>query len=544
MDARTGKPPVASAEARARTGRVVVGLGEEPDVLFQDISGRHSTWAVLAPMMLKLTRYDDQWRPWPELAATLPCAEDGTWRRDRDGRVVTVHRIQPGLRWHDGRPLRASDAVATYRFLRELGEEYPHREIVKAIEAMDTDADDLALRVTWSADAQVAPYEEWGTVLPVHRLAAAERARPSLAALRRLAHQPVLHGPFRFGLWKPGQYLQLVRAGSAHPRGRPMLAEIVFRFYQSPAALRDAAAAGQVDVTEISGFCEADLDSVLETNPAHRASVVASSLWEHLDFNLADPVLADVRVRRALAHALDRDALVRRHYGRYAEVAHSWLPVRHPAHHPDVPRTHHDPEHATTLLHQAGYRRDVTGRLVGADGEPVRLSILTTAPGTRWSAASHRTAVAEDIAAAWRRLGIETAVRTLPSQEAFARFRSRDFPHAALFAWSIGPEANGYLMWHSSQIPTRSTDYGINVPGWLDAHNDALLEELVAEGSPERRRRLLMTQQLRWGRELPSIPLTFIPQLNTFDARLSPLRHVGTFGTYVTWNAWEWRWTA
>ena len=41
---------------------VVVGLGEEPDVLVQDFSLRHSTWAVLSPMMLKLVRYDDRWR--------------------------------------------------------------------------------------------------------------------------------------------------------------------------------------------------------------------------------------------------------------------------------------------------------------------------------------------------------------------------------------------------------------------------------------------------------------------------------------------------
>ena len=69
----------------AATGRAVVGLAEEPDVLVQDFSGRHSTWAVLSPLTLKLVRYDDRWRPWAEMAERIPSTRDGT-QLPRDGK--------------------------------------------------------------------------------------------------------------------------------------------------------------------------------------------------------------------------------------------------------------------------------------------------------------------------------------------------------------------------------------------------------------------------------------------------------------------------
>ena len=186
----------------AARNRVVVGLAEEPDVLVQDFSGRHSTWAVLAPLTLKLVRYDDRWRPWPEMAERLPTPQDGSWVRHADGTSTVRYRLRPGLRWHDGRPVTADDAVAGFRLLRSLDCEYPHREIVEAIDGIT--ADGRTLTVRWGAGEPYAVFEEWGTVLPAHLLDAARLADPAgwpgLPELRR----PMSHGPFRAAEWVPG----------------------------------------------------------------------------------------------------------------------------------------------------------------------------------------------------------------------------------------------------------------------------------------------------------------------------------------------------
>jgi peptide/nickel transport system substrate-binding protein len=524
--------------------RVVVGLAEEPDLLVQDFSGRHSTWAVLSPLTLKLVRYDDRWRPWPELAERLPTPAEGSWVRHADGRTTTRYRIRPGLHWHDGRPVTAHDAVASYRLLRSLRVDYPHRPIVEAIEDMTASGPDgRTLTVRWGAADPYAVFEEWGTVLPVHLLDAGRLADPAAWTTRPELRLPVSHGPFRAAEWVPGQRIRLVR-DRPHPCGPAAVAEIEFRFLSNPFELREEVAAGRVDLTELSGFTAADARALREVAGV-RVEVVPSSMWEHLDFNLDDRRLADVRVRRAIAYAIDRQDLADRLHDGLCEVAHSWLPPRHPAYDQDVRRYGHDPRAARALLTAAGYRPGADGIRRDEDGDRLSFRLLTTtlsAAGGRWSASSTRPEAAGMIARQLREVGIELTVEAVPAGEAFPRFRSRRFGHLAMFAWSIALEANGHLMWHSSQIPERAGDYGINLPGWRSAANDRLLEQIIAEGDTATREALIRDQQREWADQLPALPLFFLPQINACAGGLRNVRYVGAFGTYVTWNSWQWAW--
>lgn len=529
-----------------RTNRVVVGLAEEPDVLVQDFSYRHSTWAVLSPITLKLIRYDDQWKPWPELAERIPSPADGSWVRHPDGSTTVEYRLRAGLRWHDGRPVTADDALATFALLRSLPVDYPHREIIDAIDSMVvTGADRLSLTVHWGSTKPHATFEEWGTVLPTHLLQAETLHDPSTWAQHPLLLHPVSHGPFRVAEWIPGEHLRLVRH-AAHPRGVPRINEIVFRFFTDPADLRAAVIDGQVDLTELSGFSPEDAATLTRAGEHIRIAQTPSALWEHIDFNLADRHLSDLRVRQAIAHAVDRTAIADALYQGRCEIAHSWLPSRHPAYNTRVRRYPHDPRAARDLLSTAGYLPDREGILRDRYGDPLSFHLLTTRPSKtgRWSASRLRGRTAELIAGQLRQVGIDLRVEEVPTDQAFRRFRSRQFPHMAMFAWSIGLEANGYLMWHSSQIPDRPQSYGINLPGWRSATNDKILEEIISEGDQDAREALMREQQIEWAQQLPALPLFFLPQINAYHRGLRNVRYVGAFGTYVTWNCWEWAWEA
>jgi peptide/nickel transport system substrate-binding protein len=521
--------------------RVVVGLAEEPDVLVQDFTARHSTWAVLPPLTLKLVRYDDRWRPWPEMAEQLPTPADGSWIRHADGTSTVRYRLRAGLRWHDGRPVTAGDAVAGFRLLRGLDCAYPHREIVEAIE--DISAAGRTLTVRWGADRPYAVFEEWGTVLPAHLLEASRLADPAAWPNLPELRLPMSHGAFRAAEWVPGERIRLVRH-QAHPCGTPLVDELEFRFLSGPGELRDAVAAGEVDVTDVSGFTAADARALRATGDV-RVAVVPSSMWEHIDFNLDDHRLADLRVRRAIGYAADRQALTDVLHDGLADVAHSWLPPRHPAYNKNVRQYDHDPGAARSLLAEAGYRPGPDGIARDATGERLSFRLLTTTPsaaGGRWSASATRTRAAALLADQLRAAGIELTVEAVPANEAFPLFRQRRFPHLAMFAWSIALEANGYLMWHSGRIPSRPGDYGLNLPGWRSAGNDRLLERIIAEGDTRTREALIAEQQLEWAEQLPSLPLYFLPQIDAVRHGLRNVRHVGAFGTYVTWNSWQWAW--
>lgn len=268
-------------------------------------------------------------------------------------------------------------------------------------------------------------------------------------------------------------------------------------------------------------------------------------MWEHIDFNLDDPVLADRRVRQAIAYAIDRTDISHTLYRGRQPLAYSWLPPRHPAYNPEVRPYDYDPAAARQLLAEAGYRPGPDGILRTPGGERLTLELLTTSPpiaGGRWSASATRPQVAAMLRQQLHKVGVDLQVRLAPPDESFRQFRKRKFPHMAMFAWSMGLETNGYLMWHSSKIPDENEWYGINVSGWRNAENDLILDQLAIETDEARRIALMRDQQAIWTEELPSLPLFFPVSMSTCKPGLHNIKPVGVFGAYVTWNAWEWEW--
>ena len=507
---------------------VVVGVGEEPDVLVQDYSLRHVTWAVLSPLMLKLVRYDDHWRPWPELAESIP-----DWRTLDDGGTEVRWKLRRGLRWHDGTPVTASDALFTYELLKATPPPYPHHTIVESItDMLVPDDDPYTLVVRWKPEARFARFEEWGTVLPRHLLEGAGLEQPDTRESHPFMRAPVFHGPYRFAGWEPGERIEL-EAAQPHPHGDPGVDRLVFRFFPDPAALCDAVVEGSVDVTDLTGFGPPEAERIAAERPDLEIHETSSFSWEHVDFDLADPTLADVRVRRAIAHAIDKQELSDRLYGGRYEPADSWLPPRHPAYNPDIPRYGHDPDRARELLRAAGW-----------GGRRLPLRMTTTAPpsGGTWTSSATRPQLAELMAEQLARVGIDLEIELVPAGELFPRLRKRDVGQLTMFAWSMGLETTGYLMWHSDKIPDGEDWYGLNIAGWRHPENDRILDVVADTAYPDRRFALMARQQLIWGEELPALPLFFPPSISTAKPGLRNIRPVGVFGSYVTWNCWEWSW--
>lgn len=505
---------------------VVVGVCEEPDVLVQDFSLRHVTWAVLSPLMLKLVRYDDRWRAWPELAREIPSRVALP-----DGRVEMTWRLRDDVRWHDGEPVTAADALFAYELLKATPPPYPHHTIVEAISEMLA-PDPHTLIVRWNAGERFAMDEEWGTVLPRHLLAGEGLEREDVRARHPFLRAPTFHGPYRFAEWEPGSHIEL-RAAAAHPCGLPEVERIQFRFFDGPGELRAAVIDGTVDVTDLTGFSPADAAAIERAAPDIDVHETSSFTWEHIDLNLDDPVLADVRVRRALAHAIDRREISERLYEGRCPPARSWLPERHPAYNPAIAEYEHDPAAARALLRAAGHRR-------------LALHLVTTPPpeggGGLWTSSATRARVAAILREQLARVGVDLEVELVPAADLFPRVRRRDYRQLALFAWSMGLETTGFLLWHSSKIPLGLDWYGLNVSGWRDAENDRLLDRVADADAGEDRYALMREQQALWAQCLPALPLFFPPAVTTANPALRNIKPVGAFNAYITWNSWEWSW--
>jgi len=101
----------------------------------------------------------------------------------------------------------------------------------------------------------------------------------------------------------------------------------------------------------------------------------------------------------------------------------------------------------------------------------------------------------------------------------------------------------GYEGFHSSQIPSDANGWeGFNSMGWRNVENDRLLEAAAEELNEQQRIRLLRRQQEVLAEDLPALSLYFVPALTTARKALRGVRPTGLFGSFITWNAFEWFW--
>ncbi|MCA9577977.1 MAG: ABC transporter substrate-binding protein [Polyangiales bacterium] len=296
-----------------------------------------------------------------------------------------VVRLREGLRFSDGTPLDATDVVATFESVVDpaLGARHAHayRRITR-VAARD------ARTVVFDLDA---PHATFLTDLELPVLRSEDRAR-------RVGDQgeaaPVGAGPYVLVERAPGR---VTLRANPHWHGGEVRRErvrVVTVRDDNTRALRLRAGAASL----AQGVVPPILLPLVEDEPAYELRRAPGIGTTYLGFHTEDPALRDVRVRRALAHATDREALVRAELEGYARVASSFIPEQHWASVSELAAYPYAPERARELLREAGFPDT-------ADGTPrLRLTIRTGSDRARIS-------IARAIAAMWREVGVELTVR-------------------------------------------------------------------------------------------------------------------------------------
>ena len=240
------------------------------------------------------------------------------------------------------------------------------------------------------------------------------------------------------------------------------------------------------------------VDIVDEVAARERLKLVAgpSAILTYLMMQNEDPILSDLRVRRAIAHAIDRQRIINAKLGGRAVLATGLLPPSHWAYEGQVQRYEYNPDKARELLDAAGYRDPD-----GPGGEPrMRLSYKT-------SADQFRLTLARIIAAQLGEVGIEVDVRSFEFGTFFADIKRGNFQIASMQTADITEPDFYYTYFHSERIPT---------PEELSLHNrwryrDERVDELTVAGRQEmdrdRRREIYAEVQKILADEIPIVPL-------------------------------------
>ena len=486
----------ADALAQKRGGTFIVASEGEPGVLTAHLSTDTSAVMIASNLFNGLVGADFKLQPIPELAER--------WEVSPDERTYTFF-MNKSARWHDGKPVTAHDAAFTLNEITSkthprAGAWWPNVEFVRAV-------DDHTLVI--QLKAKYAPFLillanslGMGTlIMPRHIY---EGKDPKSNPANR---NPVGSGPFKFSKWERGSHVELVRNPVYFRTGKPYLDRVVFRFVPDAATRLIGIEKGELDFLHayIVPYNEVDR---LRKNP--KVQVVNRGLEmvatnEFLFFNTRSGPLADVRVRQALAHAIDRNEIQKRALFGLGKVAHSALNSSLTWAYSDKFDVYkmRDPARANALLDQAGFARK--------EGRRFALR-LTWDSGKEVEQRS-----AEIIRSNLRDVGIEVQMQTYDRATYIEKtYRQWDFDMAIQNS-TTGPDpAVGVTRsYHTRQILKLPF---VNAMAYSNPELDRIFDTEYQQISVQKRAQLWQRAQEILMRDLPGLPLFEFPVLNIASA--------------------------
>ena len=452
-------------------GYLVVALESHPTHLDPRYATDADSVRVSALVFNSLLRPDAHSRFQPELAESWQLVDSTTY----------LFRLRKDVTFHDGRPLTAADVRYTYESALDPASRSPWRGPLQTVEAVEPVG---AYGIRFRLRAPYAAFPESATL----GIVPAGAPAPASVGQNRL----IGSGPFSVEELAPGERVVL-KANRSYWQGRPSLAGLVFKTI--PDAIVRALEFKKGTVDFIQNDIEPDMLPWLKGNTDASVTTRQGTTFQYLGVNLDHPVLKIPEVRRAIAHAIDREAIIRHLLKGLAAPATGLLAPEHWAYEPSVPGFPHDPEQAKTLLDSAGFP-DPDG-----DGPLPRfkLSYKTTTLDLRRR-------IAEAFKEQLGRVGIELEVRTYEWGTFYGDIRKGNF-HLYSLAWvgAIDPDVY-FSLFHSQSFPPQGNNRG----RYRNAELDRLLESGRRRLDLEERRQIYSRVQKTLALELPIIPLWWV----------------------------------
>jgi len=396
--------------------------------------------------------------------------------------------LRPGVRFASGAALDARDAVATLERVLDpaAGSPYgaPLREKVRDLRVVAAGA-----RAPLAFDVQLKqPYASIlsDLTLPVlSRMADAGRP-PEAGRAQEAGRAPDCSGPYRLAARSPAEIV-LERAATYHGP-RPPLERIVFKVVLDENTRLLKFYKGDVDLgINVLPLDKLDLFAKRPLADRYRVEEGPGLSFEYLGFNLADPLLADRRVRQAIAHAVDVAGLIRYRQRGHAVRAVSLLPPGSPEAWPGAPPAY-DPALAERLLDEAGHPRSFGTRFT-----------LVYKTSTERSALARARIVQGDL----RRVGIAVEIRSFEWATFFDDIQKGNFQLYAL-RW-IGVSDPAFLA--EVLLSDRLPPQGRNRGRYRNPEMDRLLRAALVESDETRRRELYRQADKLAQEDLPFLPL-------------------------------------
>lgn len=544
----TGGGPGSGVPKEEGGGTVTLILPEEPVTLNYFLADAAVVrQAAEAVMMTGLATINEQGEFVAVLAEQIPTVENGGLSADY--KTVTW-KLRPDLKWSDGQPLTSDDVKFTVEVLSN-----PNSGALVGTTGFDQ------IEKVETPDAQTAvitystPYPGYVDQFSYGLFPRHATGKPEEMANWEWNRNPVGAGPFMVSDWKSGESITMTRNPNYYEAGKPYLDSLVFRIVPEPAAQSAMMMNGEAQFHLWPGEFPADYDKMM-AGKAHQYLI--PGIWNMaIDFNLSapfdgdpgptppHPILGDIRVREAIASAIDYETLQKDVLK--GTAADSTNPFAYGWSKCDIPRKYpYDVEKANQLLDEAGW-------VMGSDGIRVAKGAKYAKDGTRlslelqgYTAFDPLQNSEEFIVENLKKVGIEARIQNYDFSIIFGTFEDNS-PRAVgdydmlIFdrGFTIEPQGYNFDAYHSSRIPSAENPTGGNYFRWVNKDVDAALEDAGKTFDMAQRKADYCTVAQAVVDELPQVYL-YLFQDNYGVADNLEGYVLSTWGS-MTWGAQNWK---
>jgi peptide/nickel transport system substrate-binding protein len=511
------RPRVAAAQPR-KGGTLTLGRNHDADTLYP---GRSTGLSAIATNLLLydgLVLHDFQMKIRPALAER--------WETSGDGLTWTFH-LRKGVKFHCGDPLTARDVKEHYDRWIDPKETFPTRVKVAALQetrAVDDHTVQFRLKEPTLVFLNNISQTEWGYASIPHARHVAQHGKDYGVVPQSVCGT----GPFKLDRWSKDDRMELVRfddyrwgSPAYENTGPAHLERLVLRTIPE-----DASRAAELE----TGGIDVDIDVA----PQHIARLESRSVKitaiprlssNHLGFNVEKEMFKDARVRRAIAHAVNREQIVQYVMRGQADVAQGFI---HPLAPGATPREEMravlpewSPDKAKALLTEAGWTPG-PGGIRQKDGKPLRVTCYV------FTELHER--IVTPIQATLRDVGVDMQIKRLESAAFTAATRAGD--HDLRFLPMIYSSADFLYFFVSAAIPSPNTTR------WADDRTDTLFRlTQTTLKEPERVRAFQQLEQ-RLVSEAVVVPIQHIRWIFGTRPRVQGMKYHPIHGVYKLMDTW------